>query len=374
MKFEDPISQETRIDDLLSRLTLVEKIGQLSQLNHATAHLHRSVKDGQVGSIINIVDTEEINHLQKLAVEESPHGIPLLIGRDVIHGFKTIFPIPLGQAASWNPEVLSTAARIGAIEAASAGVNWTFAPMIDITRDPRWGRIAECLGEDPYLCGVLAVAAMNGYQGESLATSGSIAACAKHFAAYGACESGRDYNTVNLPEIELRNTYLPPFKALVDAGVATLMTSFSELNGVPATGNEFLLRQVLREEWGYRGLVVSDWDSIPQMAIHGFTTGDKESARAASKAGVDMEMASSTYSDHLEALVNEGRLTEAHLNMMAARVLRLKFQLGLFERPYTNSGDFPAPGNTEHLEAAHHAALQSCVLLKNRQKSTKTHP
>ena len=232
-------------------------------------------------------------------MEESPLGIPLLVGRDVIHGFKTAFPIPLAQAASWNPVVVSEGARIGALEAASAGINWTFSPMIDITRDPRWGRIAECLGEDPYLCKTLAMAMVYGYQGDDLSAEGCIAACAKHFAGYGASESGRDYNTVSIPEIELRNVYLPPFKAAADAGVATFMTSFSELNGIPASGNEFLLKQILRQEWAYRGLVVSDWDSIPQMTTHGLTNGDKEAAYEAANAGVDMEMASATYTEHL---------------------------------------------------------------------------
>jgi beta-glucosidase len=368
MELGDSLSLKARIDKLLSSMTLAEKIGQMSQFNGAAENLHQSIRDGRVGSVINEVDVDTVNHLQKLAVEESRLGIPLLIGRDVIHGFKTIFPIPLGQAASWNPAMLSEAARIGATEAASAGINWTFSPMIDITRDPRWGRIAECLGEDPYLCNVLATAMVNGYQGETLSASNSIAACAKHFAGYGATESGRDYNTVSIPEIELRNTYLPPFKAAAEAGVATFMTSFSELNGVPASGNTFLLKQILREEWNYHGLVVSDWDSIPQMTTHGFTATDKEAAFEAANAGVDMEMASSAYTEHLASLVDEGKLCEAQIDTMVARILGLKFKLALFERPYTDVTEFPVVANARHLEAARYAALQSCVLLKNDNK------
>ena len=358
-------SLERRVDELLSRMTLAEKIGQMGQVNWDAPDLHKAIREGRVGSVINLVDVDAINHLQKLATEESRLGIPLLIGRDVIHGFKTTFPIPLGQAASWNPGLLSEAARTAALEAASAGINWTFAPMVDITRDPRWGRIAESLGEDPYLCKTLAAAMVRGFQGTDLASPGSIASCAKHFAGYGASESGRDYNTVNLPEIELRNVYLPPFEAAVDAGVATFMTSFSELNGVPATANPFLLKQVLREEWGFRGLVVSDWDSIPQMTTHGLTTGDREAAFEAANAGVDMEMASSAYAGHLESLVNEGRISEADIDLMVARILRLKFRLGLFENPCTAPAEFPALANTTHLESARRSAVQSCVLLKN---------
>jgi len=365
MDFESPNPLEARIDELLSRMTVAEKIGQMSQVNWDSTDLHQAVREGRVGSVLNQVDVGEINYLQKLATEESRLGIPLLIARDVIHGFKTIFPIPLGQAASWNPAVLAEGARIAALEAASAGINWTFAPMIDITRDPRWGRIAESLGEDPYLCKVLATAMVGGYQGQDLATPGSIAACAKHFAGYGASESGRDYNTVNIPEIELRNVYLPPFKAIADADVATFMTSFSELNGIPATANEFLLKKVLREEWGFQGLVVSDWDSIPQMTTHGLTATDKEAAFEAANAGVNMEMASSTYADHLETLIGEGRISESDIDAMVASILRLKFRLALFEDPYTDPASFPEIANSRHLEAAKQAAVQSCVLLKN---------
>jgi len=362
---ENSVSIETRIEHLLSQMTLADKIGQMSQFNSDAHDLHQAIREGRVGSVLNEVNTESVNHLQWLALENSPHGIPLLIGRDVIHGFKTVFPIPLGQAASWNPDVLLEGARISAIEAASTGVNWTFAPMIDITRDPRWGRIAECLGEDPYLGSVLATAMVEGFQGDDLAAKGSIAACAKHFAGYGASEAGRDYNTSNIPEIELRNVHLPPFKALADAKVATFMTSFSDLNGVPASGNEFLLKQVLRQEWDFQGMVVSDWDSIRQLSIHGLTPNDKEAAFEAANAGLDMEMVSSCYADHLPGLIDENRVSERQLDTMVANILRTKFQLGLFETPYTHPDEFPELVNEEHLQAAKRAVLQSCVLLKN---------
>jgi beta-glucosidase len=369
MVFENSALLDARVGEILPRMSVAEKIGQMTQLNFAAANLHQSIRDGRVGSVINEVDVNTINRLQKLAVEESRLGIPLLIGRDVIHGFKTIFPIPLGLAASWNPDVVMRACRTAAVEASSHGINWTFSPMVDVTRDPRWGRIAECLGEDPHLCTVLAAAMVEGYQGEDLSAVDSVAACAKHFAGYGASEAGRDYNTVNLPEIELRNTYLPPFKALAEAGVATVMTSFSELNGIPATGNEFLLKQVLRQEWNFNGLVVSDWESIPQMTIHGFCEEDKAAALRAFAAGVDMEMASCTYAEHLGALLDEGSISEDKLDAVVARILRLKFSLGLFDRPYTQPAEFPSAANAENLEAARYACQQSCVLLKNHKQA-----
>jgi beta-glucosidase len=359
---------QTRVDALLSRMTLAEKIGQMSQFHAGSSDLRQAVRDGRTGAVINLADADMVNDLQRLAVEESRLGIPLLIGRDVIHGFKTIFPIPLAQAASWNPDVMSACARIAATEAASSGINWTFSPMVDITRDPRWGRIAECLGEDPYLCQSMALAMVDGYQGDTLSAPASIAACAKHFAGYGASEGGRDYNTLNIPEVELRNTHLPPFKALADAGVASFMTAFSELNGIPASGHGFLLKQVLRQEWGYRGLVVSDWESIPQMTTHGFTDGDREAALAAFRAGVDMEMASTTFSRYLGSLLEAGEISMAQMDVAVARILCLKFELGLFDNPYTKPANYPALGNPKHMQAARCAAVQSCVLLQNRQQ------
>jgi beta-glucosidase len=308
-----PAPIEERVKALLAQMTLPEKIGQMSQLNagegYAPDYLGHGLRAGQIGSILNVVDVTTVNELQRIAVEESRLGIPLLVGRDVIHGFKTIMPIPLGQAATWNPDVVREGARVAALEAATTGVNWTFAPMIDISRDARWGRIAESLGECVLLTSELAAAMVQGFQGDDMTEAGSIAACAKHFAGYGAVESGRDYATTNIPETKLRNVYLRPFKAAVDAGVSTIMTSFSDLNGIPATGNEFLLRQVLRDEWDYDGFVVSDWDSIRQLQIHGLTEDDKESAFEAVSAGVDMEMAGDAYTNHLASLVDDGRIS-----------------------------------------------------------------
>ena len=362
-------AEEALVRDLLARMTLAEKIGQLCQVNapggHVPEELASALREGRVGSILNEVDAGTVNEIQRIAVEESRLGIPLLMGRDVIHGFRTVLPIPLGQASSWDPELVEAGARMAALEAAASGVNWTFAPMVDIGRDPRWGRVAECLGEDPYLSGVLAAAMVRGFQGDNLSRPGSIAACAKHFAGYGASESGRDYNTTNIPEGELRNVHLPPFKAAVDAGVATLMTSFSDLNGVPASANELLLTRILRDEWGFDGFVVSDWESIAQLAVHGLTADDRASAREAANAGVDMEMASRTYADHLESLVAEGSVALERVDAMVANILRTKVRLGLFENPFTDPALFPDKGNPDHLEVARAAAVKSAVLVKN---------
>ncbi len=363
-------SVDERVAELLGRMTLVEKIGQMSQVNAADDtipdKLHESIKAGKIGSVLNQVNVDIVNDLQRIAVKESRLGIPLLVGRDVIHGFNTVLPIPLGQAATWNPELVRKGARVAALEAASTGVNWTFAPMIDISRDPRWGRIAESLGEDPYLTSMLGVAMIEGFQGADLSQPGMIAACVKHFAGYGASESGRDYNTTNIPENELRNVYLPPFKAAVDAGVATLMASFSDLDGVPASGNRFLMRQVLREEWGFGGFVVSDWASIEQLTTHGFSANNRDAAFEAVNAGVDMEMASTTYADHLPGLLDDDQIEIDLINEMVAGILRLKFEMGLFENPYTDLSDFPATANDDHLAMARQVAKQSIVMLENR--------
>ena len=358
-------SDEERAQDLLALMTLAEKIGQLSQVNGGGHDLHTAIREGRVGSVLNEVNVDEVNNLQRIAMEESRLGIPLMIGRDVIHGFKTIFPIPLGQAASWDPDMVQRGAAIAAAEAVTAGINWTFAPMIDITRDPRWGRIAESLGEDPHLTSVLGAAMVRGFQGENLANPNSLAACAKHFAGYGAVEGGLDYNTANIPENELRNVYLRPFKSALDAGVATFMASFSDLNGVPASGNEFLMKQVLRKEWDFKGFVVSDWDSIKELSVHGFTQNDREAALEAATAGVDMEMASTVYAEHLPDLITDGSIAEHRIDEMVCNILMVKFQLGLFENPYTNPGNHPRPVNNEYLQAAKESALRSCVLLQN---------
>lgn len=363
---------EQQIESLIAQMTLIEKIGQMSQVNAGDGDpvqdLGDAIRQGRIGSILNQVNSDVVNELQRIAVEESRLGIPLLVGRDVIHGFQTVMPIPIGQAATWNPDLVRDGARLAAIEAAAAGVNWTFAPMIDITRDPRWGRIAESPGEDPYLASTMAVAMVQGFQGDDLAAPGTIAACAKHFAGYGESESGRDYATTNIPENELRNVHLRPFKAAVDAGVVTLMASFSDLNGVPASGNEFLMRKVLRDEWGFEGFVVSDWNSIPQLATHGLTGNERESAFAAAKAGVDMEMASHTYIEHLPALVADGLISEDIIDEAVANILSVKFSLGLFDRPYVDSDSQPTVDAQEKLETAKEMALQSVVLLKNDDK------
>ncbi len=360
---------DQRVIDLLQEMTLTEKIGQLNQLDashgYAPDYLGDGLREGRIGSVLNVANVDVVNELQRIAVEESRLRIPLLVGRDVIHGFKTVMPIPLGQAASWNCDLVRDGARVAALEAATAGINWTFAPMIDIARDARWGRIAESLGEDPYLTGKLAVSMVQGFQSDDLSALGTIAACAKHFAGYGAAESGRDYATTNIPENELRNVYLRPFKEAVDAGVVTLMASFSDLNGVPATANDFLMRQVLREEWSFDGFVVSDWGSVHQLSIHGLTENDKESVFQAVSAGVDMEMAGGTYSAHLAELVEEGRISVETIDSAVANVLRAKFRLGLFDNPYVDPSHLPSIANDEHLAVAKKAALQSVVMLKN---------
>ncbi len=369
----DGNSVEQQVSELLAKMTLAEKIGQMCQLDagegYAPDYLGEDLRAGRIGSVLNVVDVNLVNELQRIAVEESRLGIPLLVGRDVIHGFRTIMPIPLGQAATWNPELVKQAAQVAALEASTTGINWTFAPMIDISRDARWGRIAESLGECVWLTSELAVAMVEGFQGDDLSAPGSIAACAKHFAGYGAVESGRDYATTNVPETKLRNVYLRPFKAAVDAGVTTLMTSFSDLNGIPATGNEFLLRQVLRDEWAFDGFVVSDWDSIRQLQIHGLTENDKESAFEAAAAGVDMEMAGDAYSKHLAELVEEDRIKVSDIDTAVANILRAKFRLGLFENPFTNPADLPPIANKRSLETAKQAALQSIVMLKNEHNT-----
>ena len=364
----DPAT-ERRIEALLEKMTLAEKVGQMAQVNVGDSYIHDYLADGiragRVGSVLNVVDVDVVNELQRIAVEESRLGIPLLVGRDVIHGFKTVMPIPLGQAATWNPDMVREGARVAALEAARTGINWTFAPMIDISRDARWGRIAESLGEDPYLASLLGVAMVEGFQGEDMSAAGTIAACAKHFAGYGAAESGRDYATTNIPENELRNVYLRPFRAAVEAGVATLMTSFSDLDGVPATANDFLLRQVLRDEWGFDGFVVSDWDSVRQLQIHGLTANDRESAMQAVSAGVDMEMHGDAYINHLEALVDSGEIDAELIDDAVRGILKIKFELGLFERPYTDPAMLPPFASEHALATAKRAALQSVVMLTN---------
>jgi len=362
---KDPV--ETKIDNLLSKMALLEKIGQMNQLTGTglSDNMKSQIKAGRVGSILNETDVEIVNELQRIAVEESHLGIPLIFGRDVIHGFKTIFPIPLGQAATWNTQIVENGARISAIEATSTGIRWTFAPMIDISRDPRWGRIAESCGEDPYLTSVMGAAMIKGFQGEQLSDPTSMAACAKHFAGYGATEAGKDYNSTWIPELQLRDVYLPSFKAAVDAGAATFMCSFNDINGVPSSGNIHLNRDILRKEWKFDGVLVSDWGSIEQMISHGVCTDLKDAGKKAIIAGVDMDMMSFAYVKHLEELVKSGAISEKLIDDAVRNILRMKFRLGLFENPYTKV-TFAMPFYTdEALQKAKQVALEGAVLLKN---------
>lgn len=354
---------EKKIDDLLSRMTLHEKIGQMNQLSGGD-WLTEAAEKGEVGSVLNCVDPAEINRIQKAAVERSRLGIPILVSRDVIHGFKTIFPIPLGLAATFDPELVESGARVAAVEAASCGVRWTFSPMLDISRDPRWGRIAESSGEDPYLDAVMGAAMVRGYQGNGDSTS--IAACLKHFVGYGATEGGRDYNTVELSERTLRNVYFPAFQAGVDAGAMTLMTSFNTIDGVPSTGNKWLLQDVLRGEWGFDGMIVTDWNSSGEMIMHGFAKDLKDATDLAVNAGVEMDMMSYGYISFIEELVKEKKISEKQIDDAVRDILRLKFRLGLFDNPYVNEeGSKDVLYAPSHLEAAKQSAIESAILLKN---------
>lgn len=354
---------EKKIDELLSRMTLHEKIGQMNQLSGGD-WLTEAAEKGEVGSILNCVDPAEINRVQKAAVERSRLGIPILVSRDVIHGFKTIFPIPLGLAATFDPELVESGARVAAVEAASCGVRWTFSPMLDISRDPRWGRIAESSGEDPYLDAVMGTAMVRGYQGNGDSTS--IAACLKHFVGYGATEGGRDYNTVELSERTLRNIYFPAFQAGVDAGAMTLMTSFNTIDGVPSTGNKWLLQDVLRGEWGFDGMIVTDWNSSGEMIMHGFAKDLKDATDLAVNAGVEMDMMSYGYISFIEELVKEKKISEKQIDDAVRDILRLKFRLGLFDNPYVNEeGSKDVLYAPSHLEAAKQSAIESAILLKN---------
>ncbi len=369
-----PPAAEQRIDDIVGRMTLEEKIGQMSLRGFGSsskrdpAELEEIVRAGGAGALLNVMDVAAVDRLQRIAVEESRLGIPLLFGRDVIHGFRTVFPIPLGQAASWDPQMVEDAARIAAEEASTFGLRWTFAPMVDVTRDPRWGRIAESFGEDPFLSSVLAAAMVRGFQGEDLTAATSLAACVKHFAGYGAAEGGRDYNTVYLPEPLLRDVYLPPFEAAVNAGAATFMSAFNDLNGIPATAHEQLLSTILRDEWQFRGFVVSDWNSVTEMIAHGYSADEAQAAVQAATAGLDMEMVSRAYEARLPEAVRNGVVPMAALDDAVRNVLRVKMALGLFDAPHRDASRraedvLLAPS---HLEAARAAARQTAVLLENR--------
>ena len=368
-----PDSAEAKADRLVAQMTLDEKIGQMSQLDLGyfmdPEQLKQAVREGRCGSLLNFLGTEQVNELQRIALEESRLGIPLIIGRDVIHGYRTIFPIPLGMAASWNPEAIQQAFRISAIEATAHGIRWTFAPMIDISWDPRWGRIAEGCGEDPFLASTLAAAMVRGAQGDSLNDPTALAACAKHYVGYGFAEAGRDYNTTYIPEPLLRNVVLKPFHAAKEAGVQTFMSAFNDLNGVPTTGNQFTLKKILREEWGFDGFVVSDWSSVTEMINHGYAEDEKHAAAIAINAGVDMEMATTSYYDNFKALLEEKKITQEQIDNAVRNILRVKYRLGLFDNPYTNpeaSGKILDPAFLDH---ARTVARQSAVLLKNENNT-----
>jgi beta-glucosidase len=361
-----PADIESRVNQLLARMTLAEKIGQLNQYNIDKQDLESAIAAGKVGSVLNAVGAAQTNALQRLAVEKTRLHIPLLFGHDVIHGYRTIFPIPLGIASTWDPALAELETQIAAREASAAGVRWTFAPMVDIARDPRWGRIAEGAGEDPHLGAAMAAAYVRGFQGQSLSAPDRIAACAKHYVAYGAAEGGRDYNSVDISERKLRDVYLPPFKAAAEAGAATFMSSFNTINGVPASANTFTLRRVLKGEWRFRGFVVSDWNSIGELIPHGVAADRKQAARLAMTAGVDMDMTGDIYLEQLAGLVRSGAIPQALIDDAVRRILRVKFELGLFDHPYVDPDHeqktLLAP---EHLAAARTVAQKSIVLLRN---------
>ena len=356
-----------RVKDLLGRMTLDEKIGQMCQYSGFEEKHEALVKQGKVGSLLNVFGAENTNKVQKGALKHSRLSIPLIFGLDVIHGYSTIFPIPLALASSWDPEIVGKTASIAADEAASEGIHWTFSPMVDIARDPRWGRIAEGAGEDPHLGSAMARAMVEGYQGDNLADPGTIVACPKHYVAYGGAEGGRDYNTVDISERVLRETYLPPFKAaIVEAGAGTTMSAFNDLNGVPASANRYTLTSILREEWGFDGFVVSDWNSIGELVNHGIAGTPAEAGREAVNAGVDMDMQGNVYQGNLAQLVKEGHVSEKAVDEAVKRILRIKFLLGLFERPYVDPERAAKVIRSEaNIEVALEAARRSIVLLKN---------
>jgi beta-glucosidase len=360
-----------RIESILKRLTLEEKLGQLQQLG-GDPNTGRPqpgqidlIRKGAVGSLLNVRGAANVNSTQRVAVEQSTSKIPLLFAFDVIHGYRTVFPIPLAEASSWDPGGVERAARIAALEASAAGVRWVFAPMLDIARDPRWGRISEGFGEDPFLASVMARAKVRGYQGDDLAAPDRVVACAKHWVAYGAAEAGRDYNTVDLSERTLRTIYFPPFRAAIDAGVGTVMTSFNTINGIPAAANPFTLGKVLRGDWQFDGVVVTDYEAVPQLIPHGVAADESEAARLALLAGNDMEMQSRLFSARIPQLIDDGRVSTARIDESVRRVLRLKLKLGLFDHPYSDESRERVIFIPEHQAAAREIAGRCLVLLKN---------
>jgi beta-glucosidase len=360
----------TRVEALLGRMSIEEKIGQLTQIGGASfvpgPNPEDVIRKGGAGSVLWLNDTKQFNALQKIAVEESPSKIPLLFALDVIHGYRTIFPVPLAMASSWDPSVAERAQTVAAREARAAGLHWTFGPMLDIARDARWGRIVEGAGEDPYLGAAMAAAQVRGFQGPSLGASEHVVACAKHFAGYGAADGGRDYDPVYLPEGRLRNVYFPPFEAAVKAGVGTFMSAYMDLNDVPASGNRFLLRDVLRDEWGFKGFVVSDAFAVMNLVTQGFARDGREAAFRALSAGLDMDMASNTYSQHLAGLVEDGTLKLDVIDAAVQPILAIKVRMGLFEQPYADEAKLAQViALPEHRNEARLAAQRSMVLLRN---------
>ena len=374
------MERETFIKSLLGRMTLTEKVGQMNQYSgfyDATGpapqsgeaqEKYQDIRDGKVGAILNVHGTEQVRSLQRIAVEETRLGIPMIFGYDVIHGYKTITPIPLAESASWNVELIQRSAAMAADEASAAGINWTFAPMVDISRDARWGRGMEGAGEDPFLGSKIAAARVHGFQGEALDKKNTIAACAKHFAAYGFVEAGREYNGVDIGMNTLYNTVLPPFKACVDAGIQTFMNSFTQVNGVPATADAFLQRELLKGDWDFNGFVVSDWASVAEMIQHGYAKDLEEAALKAVLGGCDMDMMGSAYVDYLEFLVSNNDVLEELINDAALRILRVKYNLGLFEDPYLycdTEREKSVIGSIENNQLSRTMAEESIVLLKN---------
>ncbi len=365
---------DAKVDALLKQMTLEEKIGQLVQYSAGSptgpgtgrSDYPDMIARGSIGSLFNLTGAREVNAMQKIAVEKSRLHIPLIFGLDVIHGYRTTFPVPLGMSATWNPSAVEKAARIAAVEASSEGVRWTFSPMVDIARDARWGRIVEGSGEDTYLGEAMARAYVRGYQGANLADPSSILACLKHYVAYGAAEGGRDYNTVDISDRSLRQVYLPPFKAGVRVGAATVMSAFDDLQGVPATANHYTLTQILRGEWGFRGFVVSDWNSVGELVQQGVAADPAEAARKALIAGVDMDMESNSYASTLLQQVKSGQVPQSVVDEAARRILRVKFAMGLFDHPYSDESKSPITTlDPAHVAAARAVAEESFVLLKN---------
>lgn len=374
------MSIDQKVEDLLSKMTLEEKVGQMNQYSSffdvtgpapSEANAKKKydhIKNGLVGSMLNVKGVEEVRKMQKLAVENSRLGIPMMFAYDVIHGYKTLSPIPLAEAASWDLEAIEESARVAATEAAAAGLNWTFAPMVDISRDARWGRVMEGGGEDTYLGSLIGVARVRGFQGDDLGASNTVLACAKHFAGYGFAEAGRDYNTVDIGLSTLYNVVFPPFKAAADAGVATFMNSFNELNGIPATSDAFLQREILKGEWNYDGFVVSDWGSIKEIVHHGQAEDEAHAAQLAANAGSDIDMESYFYVNHLKQLVEDGKVEEAKIDDAVRRILRAKYELGLFDDPYKYCDEDLEKKmmyHEDHMNAVLDMAKKSIVLLKN---------